>query len=150
VTIPDSVTTIEYGAFVYCIDIAEITIGSGLASIGDYAFSDLYELSSLTLPDSVKSIGAAAFIRCVNISDFTIPDGVKSIGDYTFANCNRLTSITIPDSVTSIGYRAFDSILNSATLNVYYKGTKEQWAAITFDTGNDYLKKGNIHYNYTG
>ena len=83
-TIPDSVTRIEYSAFMGC---------GGLTSV--------------TIPDSVTSIGRAAFIGCRSLTSVTIPDSVTSIGDRAFSGCSSLTSVTIPDSVTSVGASAF-------------------------------------------
>ncbi len=66
-TIPDSVTTIGYGAFYGC---------SGLT--GD-----------LTIPDSVTSIGINAFHGCSGLTgDLTIPDSVTSIGNSAFSGCS--------------------------------------------------------------
>ena len=77
--------------------------------IGDYAFSDCNNLTSITIPNTVTSIGGYAFSDCDNLTSITIPNSVTSIGYYAFYNCSSLTSITIPNSVTSIGSSAFSS-----------------------------------------
>ena len=87
-TIPNSVTTIGYGAFANC-----------------------SSLTSITIPDSVTSIGEWAFANCSSLTSVNIPDSVTSIGEDAFANCSSLTSITIPDSVTSIGEDAFSGCI---------------------------------------
>ena len=69
-TIPDSVTTIGYGAFAYC-----------------------SSLTSVTVPDSVTTIGAWAFRGCSSLTSVTIPDSVTAIGIYAFYNCSSLTSV---------------------------------------------------------
>ena len=59
------------------------------------------------IPNSVKSIGDSAFENCSDLTSIYIPDGVTSIGDRAFYGCEDLSSIHIPDSITSIGDEAF-------------------------------------------
>ncbi len=123
VTIPStidgkSVTSIGDEAFYDCYDITSITIPDSVTSIGNYAFEDCSSLTSITIPDSVTSIGNYAFEGCSSLTSITIPDSVTSIGDWAFSGCTSLTSITIPDSVTSIGNYVFEgcSSLTSITI----------------------------------
>lgn len=83
--------------------------GYPVTSIGDHAFRDCKNLSSVTIPDSVTSIGSDAFGYCYSLTNITIPNSVTSIGNYTFCDCENLTSLIIPDSVTKIGDYAFIS-----------------------------------------
>ena len=78
-----------------------------VTSIGDYAFSNCYGLTSITIPNSVTSIGVQAFRWCTGLTSITIPNSVTSIGNDAFESCGSLTSFTIPNRVTSIGYYAF-------------------------------------------
>ena len=94
-------------AFVNCSNLTSITIPDNVISIGNYAFSNCSSLTSITIPDSVTSIGSSAFSKCSSLTSITIPDSVTSIGDYTFNDCGSLTSIEISNSVTSIGDYAF-------------------------------------------
>ena len=84
-------------------------IGDSVTSIGAYAFSYCYALTSITIPDNVTSIGNSAFQNCYALTSITIPDSVTSIGNNAFYYCYALTSITIPDNVTSIGNNAFQN-----------------------------------------
>jgi hypothetical protein len=63
---------------------------------------------SYTIPESVTSIGNMAFYDCGNLTSIVIPNSVTAIGDEAFCGCNRLTFVTIPNSVTAIGNRAFN------------------------------------------
>ena len=70
ITIPDSVTSIDYKAFYNC---------SGLTSV--------------TIPDSVTSIGEGAFYGCTGLTNVTIPNSVTIIGSYAFEDCNKLIEV---------------------------------------------------------
>ena len=107
ITIPNSVTTIEGGAFWGCTGLTSITIPNSVTTIGSNAFRDCTGLTSITIPNSVTKIGEDAFWVCSGLTSITIPNSVTTIGDYAFRDCTGLTSITIPNSVTSIGYSAF-------------------------------------------
>ena len=96
--------------------------------IGDYAFNNRSNLTSITIPDSVTSIGEYAFFSCSNLTSATIGNGVTSIGGYAFQYCNNLTSVTIGNSVTSIGHVAFSNCNHLSS--IYYTGTASQWAQI--------------------
>lgn len=70
VTIPNSVTCIEFGTF------------SGCTS-----------LSNVTIPNSVISFEYGAF-RFTALTNVTIPDSVTSIDNDVFYDCSSLTSMT--------------------------------------------------------
>ena len=167
-TIPNSVTSIGYGAFKDCTGITSITIPNSVTSIGNYDFYGCTGLTSITIPNSVTSIGSNAFGYCTSLTSITIPNSVTSIGVWAFCSCDGLTSITIPDSVTSIGYGAFEycsgltniTIPNSVTSigryafydcgdlkDVYYIGSKDEWKTISIGEYNDRLLNATIHYN---
>ena len=110
-------------------DIKTVIIEDGAASIGDYAFYECSNLTSVSIPDSVTAIGNSAFKYCKTLTSVTlpgniaalensafaytgltsiiIPDGISSLGA-AFIGCKSLSSIDIPDSVTHISGGAFD------------------------------------------
>ena len=98
--------------------IKSAVIGSGVTSIGKYAFYCCEALTSVTIPDTVTVIGDGAFHGCSRLSGMTIPDTVTGIGSYAFYNCSSLPSVTIPDGVTTISESAFEgcSCLSSVTI----------------------------------
>ena len=104
--------------YVYKNAIQKVELGSGVTSIGKYAFSECLSLSSITIPDSVASIGNGAFNSCSNLSSITIPDSVTSIDNGAFSGCNSLSSIIIPDSVTSIGHGVFSSCNSLSSITI--------------------------------
>ncbi len=103
----DRVTGIGNSAFKNCYDLTSITIPNSVTTIGDSAFESCSGLTSITIPDSVTSIGDSAFSSCHDLTSVTIGNSVTSIGNSAFVYCSGLTNITIPNSVTSIGILAF-------------------------------------------
>ena len=118
VRVGSGITSIGDYAFYFCCSLANITIPDSVTSIGSYAFRSCYALTSITIPDGVTSIGNYAFQYCYALTSVTIPDGVTSMGSYAFQYCYTLTSVTIPDSVTSTGDYTFASCyaLTSVTI----------------------------------
>ena len=88
-----------------------------VTQIGDAAFQDCTNLTSVTIPNLVVSIGESALKGCINLISVVIGNSVTSIGNSAFYGCTSLTSVTIPNSVTSIGNYAFygNSNLTSVT-----------------------------------
>ena len=116
VTIPTSIVykgvtckviEIEDYAFSGCSDLAQVSIGNSVTSIGNSAFADCYRLTDLSIGDSVKSIGEDAFISCIRLKSVKIPNSVTTIGEGTFSYCSDLTNLSIGNSVKSIGDYAF-------------------------------------------
>ena len=88
--------------------VKRVILGSGVASIGGYAFYRCDSLTSAHIPESVTSIGGYAFSGCTGLTSISISEGVTSIGDSAFSGCSSLKSIHIPEGVTSIGAQAFN------------------------------------------
>ncbi len=103
------VTKITGHAFSDNSSIKYVTIPDSITSIDYIAFYDCRSLTSINIPDSVTSIGNYAFDGCGSLTSITFGESsqLESIGDYAFYGCSSLTSINIPDSVTSIGDDAF-------------------------------------------
>ena len=92
---------------IYCNMLQKVEIGSGVTSIGRYAFQYCHSLTSVVIPRGVTSIGDYAFYFCYSLAPTIIPSGVTSIGQWAFHQCRSLTSVVIPSSVTSIYDYAF-------------------------------------------
>ena len=87
--------------------IMSITLPDSLITIENGAFHDCQELRSIELPYGVISIGASVFYNCYKLESVTLHNGVEMIDEYAFAGCRSLKSIQIPDSVVEIGKHAF-------------------------------------------
>lgn len=104
--------------FCFRTDIKSVVIGSGVTSIGKFAFQDCTKILSVTIPSSVKSFSTSAFYGCSSLTSVTIPSSVTSIGACAFWGCESLTSITIPNSVTSLGNAAFEECSNLVSVTL--------------------------------
>ena len=118
ITIPNSITSIEYDTFSGCSSLISITIPNSVTSIENYAFSSCSSLTSITIPNSVTEIGYGAFQYCSSLTSinvdtnhprYTSIDGVLYSKDITTLICcpGGKTDITIPNSVTFIEESAF-------------------------------------------
>jgi hypothetical protein len=139
VIIPDTVTSIGYGAFEEDQSLTYVRIPNSVTYIGGEAFMECWSLTgSMTIPDAVTSIEPSTFYSCglsdvrlgtnitviggmaFSFSRFTniiIPNSVTYIGDYAFANCGSLTNVTFSSNLISIGSQMFlGSGLVSATI----------------------------------
>lgn len=109
VSMPDTITVIEEGAFQttsfsYGNRLGDLVIPDSVVTIGEGAFWGT-RLSSLTLGSGVREIEDQAFVDS-QLPQLTIPNGVRTIGGYAFFG-GAFPHVTIPASVTSIGENAF-------------------------------------------
>lgn len=117
-TIPNTVTNIKGGAFLWCI-LSDITVPSNVRNIGEYAFQHCLSLTTLHLNSGLETIGNYAFSQCENLNTVSIPNTVSSFGEYAFWD-SAIEQLTIPDSVVNIEHGAFKDC--SRLKNVYFKG----------------------------
>ena len=115
------IATIGHYAFCYCSSMQSVTIPSSVTSIGNYVFRYCYTLQSVAIPSNVTSVGNYMFEHCSSMQSVTIPSSVTSIGNSAFTACYSMQSVTIPDSVTSIGTSAFSTC--SSLYKLTFKST---------------------------
>lgn len=92
-------------AFSNCKNLTTVELGNGVTSIGKSAFLNCTQLPSITIGDGVISIGTSAFSGCTALTNANIGSG--AIGATAFQDCSRLDNVTLGNGVTSIGKNAF-------------------------------------------
>lgn len=106
---PESLRTIEEGAFWSSDHLSRIELNEGLLSIGEDAFRSCRYLESVVLPDSLVSLGEEAFRGCESLTSIVLPAGLKQIEKGTFELCTMLRDVKLPEGLVSIGDKAFFS-----------------------------------------
>ena len=162
INIPESVTTIEEGAFygAYNIEtfngkfaadggrilvsngtliafasncgVIEYTIPEDITKIGKGAFYNSDRLVNVKIGDNVTTIGSGAFNDCSGLNGVTIPDNVTTLLYFAFGACNHLKSVTIGSGVKSIEYNAF--MYCNELSRVYIKATTPPTAVTYYDS----------------
>ena len=69
VTLPDSVTEIEYSAFAGCGKLKDVFCGKNLELIGEEAFWQCTELNAVHVPEKLKTVCRGAFSECGALAD---------------------------------------------------------------------------------
>ena len=92
-------------AFSNCTNLTTVELGDGVTSIGKSAFLKCTQLPSITIGSGVTSIGTSAFNGCTALTKAEIKSG--AIGDNAFQDCKSLANVTLGDGVTSVGANAF-------------------------------------------
>lgn len=150
--IPESVTSLVYGAFAGCKQLAEVSIPETVTTIPKETFFNC-GIEAVTIPDSVTAIENSAF-HYSGLQSVVIPDSVTSIGDYAFARtalktvtigsgtkrigqeafsyCGNLCSVTILSSQLTCSSDAFYSFMQD-NMHISYAGSQEQWVLSGLD-----------------
>lgn len=103
-------------AFSNCTNLTTVELGDGVTSIGTSAFIRCTQLPSITIGSGVTSIGKNAFNGCAALTEAVIQSG--AIGESAFNGCISLTNVTLGNGVTSIGRNAFLKCKALTSMNI--------------------------------
>ena len=144
VTIPSTVTyeKVQYNvigigqeAFYDCTNLTSVAIPKGVNGIGANSFRQCTGLTSINLPEGMTSIGDWAFGDCSSLATITIPQSVTAIGEGAFYNCSSLNSIALPKAMTSIGGGAFYNCAGLKTVSIPESVTHIKYSTFSSCTG---------------
>lgn len=115
-TIPVGTEKIQDSAFSQAA-ITGISIPDTVTEIGDMAFWQCENLTSLVFPPNIKKISRWICYEDMALTSVTIPEGVTEIADGAFDRCRSLTNVTLPSTVTTVASDAFPSTANVESEN---------------------------------
>lgn len=104
----------NYRSEIKCVEIAE-----GIIGIGEYAFWDCRNLSSVWLPDTIETIEAYAFKDCNRLTINRLPSNLTYIGERAFSGNKALKNVTLSEDLTYIGPGAFEGCTNMSLSSKY-------------------------------
>ncbi len=146
-TLPNTVTTVDEGAFEMLWYLTTLTLSNSMTEVPSHMFAHDpgwsqgpargNNLHTLNLGTGVTSIGDWAFSGCPDIDPLIIPDQVTFIdhnafdGSY-YGNSDELTPsvVVIGSGLASTGTRAFRYLTGMDA--IYYRGTPAQWCQINW------------------
>ena len=130
VIMPETIKSIQSGAFLSCVSLSNISLPSSIADIGNLAFQDCTKLNSIELPNCLKKIGTQAFYGCYSLESVSIPRSVIFIGNFAFRDCNLKTIISYIENPFVVA-GVFETIdrpgINTITTLYVPFGTKEAY-----------------------
>lgn len=107
VNLPETINSIEGGAFAGMQKLEKINIPSGIKAIKINTFLNCYNLKEIILPEGLEEIGDTAFNN-TSIEEIVIPSTVKKIGSQAFKDCSNLVTIEANFTNIEVGGQAFD------------------------------------------
>lgn len=104
-------------------NIINLTIGSNLLGIGDYAFYNCGNIANITFSDGLNTLGNWAFANCGNLVSVTMPYNamISTLGHHAFYNCGNLQSFALPTVTETIGDSCFENCTNLKKIDLIRK-----------------------------
>lgn len=108
-------------------DITSLSIPDSMKSIQDGAFVNCINLEQVNLNDHLEILGRDVFSGCTAIQEIVIPDQIATITG-CFSGCTSLRNVTLPKA---IGLSMEDFAGCDHLEKIYYRGTEEEWSSKT-------------------
>ncbi|MCM1066096.1 MAG: leucine-rich repeat protein [Muribaculaceae bacterium] len=134
VTIPNTVTIIQFSAFKGCTALTSVNIPNSVTEIENAAFMGCTALTSVTIPNSVTKIGGNSFSNCTALeivveegnSKYSAVDGVlyNSTGTVLINYPGKQSTFEIPNTVTEINNQAFQKCTSLTSVIIPNSVTK--------------------------
>lgn len=177
--VPNSVTSIDSGAFAWCRNLTKVVIPNGVTTIKEATFQGSRNLVTVVIPDSVTNIDGWAFNDCDSLMDIYYTDTEAewnniTVNDYKNEDLLEVTihyesgdfiiengvlveyigqggAVTIPDGVTAINESAFNGADTVTSISIPASVTTIEDTAFIFGSINSFtVDSGNANYSSDG
>ena len=143
--IGSGIKTIGSYAFADCTDLAEIIVPDGVISIGDGAFQQNSGAKRVVLPPSTAYIGHGALRDCSALTSVSLPDSMSNrLFLDMFEGCTNLKSVDIPDGITDIYEGDLASCPNWT--DIYYDNWGRVWNRVVSNVRDSIPDRMNVHF----
>ena len=150
ISIPNSVTTTDYGGLFYgCENLTSVKLSTGMTSIPSQCFTDCKSLKTITIPANYTSVGRSAFSGCDNLTTVVCRSNLEINDFQTAISPSKILTIYSPSSASKVQtYCSNKGIrwksLNPPTLTSKTRTTTAatlKWKAVSGATGYKVYKK---------
>lgn len=123
VVFPDGLTSVGNLAFYQCKNLTTVILPDTVREVGIFSFAGCESLTMLDLGVRVTEIKESAFDGCISLAALKLPDGLQTLGSQAFYRCESLTTVTIPSGVREMGTAVFAYCKNLiiAKIDAYLK-----------------------------
>ena len=133
--------------------ITDISMPSGMTTIGERAFFNLEEITEAVVPSSVTDIGKQAFEGCEKLQHITLPSGLTTLDAWVFNGCKAL-KLTVPDGITAVGQGAvsgcfaIEELILPSTLTYIgeYAFNSNRFTVVKIPASVDYISERAFRY----
>lgn len=113
-----TVTRIGNSAFYDCQDLTSVTLPSTVTSIGEHAFYNVNNIKKIEFTGSSISIDFGAFESCDQLKDVIFHGELTKLDPRAFRYCSSLESITLPGGFTRIEGSSFAACTNLKQISI--------------------------------
>jgi len=140
IELPDTLETIEYGAFMSCQELERITIPGSVRYIGNGAFYQCDALREVVFEEGLEVVHADAFSHC-GLERLQFPESLRSIeeGEYgTFSSALR--RVYIPKGTVNIDEALFRYFVEYDSPIVVYGQKGSRAEAVALAAGMEFVE----------
>lgn len=122
-------------AFYCCPNLKDVLLSTSVKSIREYAFESCNKLTNLQIANTAITIlDEGVFNGCSALKSLVLPANLQTIKRIALSACTALEYIVVPKSLTTVEANAFGN--NPKLVDIYYEGTKDDWANVSVGSNN--------------
>lgn len=106
-----------------------------VTQIPDHCF-DGSKIQTLTIPDGITLVGNNAFANCKDLTTINFPTNTITFSGSNFINCDSLVSVRIPPNVKMTGMNMFETEVGASGIQTVYVEDRASLGTYTFRNNN--------------